>query len=293
MPLIIADDILMAGGVTSSGAVKSVEALRRNSHYDIPYALEGASLTFMKSKEAAYLCGGKNNQDKKPTDKCYVANISSNGIQSWEEELKLPQAMNFHSAVALLNNHIWFAYTDFLHDLNTESNTFYSVALPYLATTGYCAVNNQTHVFMVGVGVLQNEIWTNYFPHDPKIFGMVGKAKIPRRENHACLLINNTIYISGGTVNGRHLNETSAFDITTRSIKSLPALNQRRSHHAMFIHQGDPAVVGGEYMNSKNHMTQLSSVEVYNESSQSWSIIHNAISEPRSRFAFAQVDTCS
>ena len=114
------------------------------------------------------------------------------------------------------------------------------------------------------------------------------------RKNHACSRILNTekVLVTGGYFrDSSHsqgtLNSAEIIDMATQSVTFTGSMNSARQNHGMGImtigNEDKIITFGG------NNGTNLDTIEVYKEDTQSWELLGNKLSKPRCRFGYLSI----
>ena len=270
--------VIIIGGYGDKGLLKSAEGFGALSPPDVPVAVADFSLVEVGSR--LFMCGGRA-QGGRITDECYMLDAHENP-QTWRAAGHLPRKMAFHSGVAI-GTRIWYVYNSVIYTYETRSDVYEQQRLPFYVDQAQCAVSNNTHSFIIGVGKSRTEIWMNTIGSDPSQWNMVGSLPIYTLYV-SCTWLEDKIYILGGRHNPGSRNETFALNANTFEVKQLANLNYERSHAQALVIDCKPAVVGGRARGKG-----LSSIEVYDSTSDIWKVHERSLETARFSFGLAQL----
>jgi hypothetical protein len=187
--------------------------------------------------------------------------------------------MRFHSA-AVVGSHIWYVHYSQLFDLDTVSRAFKTYNLPFYCTSEHSAVSNGTHSYVIGAGN-DEEIWVNTVASRPEKWHKVAIVSRERKE-HACLWLNDNVYIAGGY---SHRRDVEVLNTITGQIWGTGSLNVVRQWHQMMVLDDKPAVVVAGWGTDG----RLDSIETYDLETGTWSTRFRKLNKKRSSFALAQL----
>ena len=254
--------------------LRSSEGLGVWSPPEAPTVITDAPLVLVGTR--VFMCGGGTGST---VADCYM--LDTREAPTWKSVTQLQTAMSEHSGVAI-GDHIWFVYMSAVYDYHTTSGISREYSVPFSYAWGHCAVSNGTHSYVIGVGSDHTEIWVNTIPSIPSKWKMVSRLPMTKRYM-SCLWFEDEIYIPGGRDSSGHLNNAFAMDVKTHSIRPLGFLNQARAGARCMVIDCKPAIVGG-WVKGK----ALSSIELYDEATDSWEVYKLSLQTARSSFGLVQ-----
>ena len=263
-----AGGIIIAGGYSGSAEGLGMEAppALPSVKTNFPLVLVGSTL---------HLCGGYPS-----TADCYTLNTEETN-PTWKKNTGLPRAMNGHSGVAM-GTHIWYVHHSTLYDYNTITGTTEKHAISFTNAYRHCAVANETHSYVAGVGTNSDEIWVNGNARDPTQWTLVTKLPIAMH-GLSCVWFQGTIYMQGGNdKSGNPLKDAFALDINSHSLLGLAGMTTARWEARAAILNCKPAVIGGL---TRGHRV-LTSIETFDGSA--WTLHEMSLKTPRRSFGLVQ-----
>ena len=265
----------MAGWV--GGHLKTGEGLGVCNPPDVPVPLDLVPLVVVG--DLLYMCGGCTNQGTAAT--CYTLSIYEQN-STWTATAPMSTALKEHSGVAIESN-IWFVYGDELYDYDTVTGNTVKHQMQFGFAARHCAVARDGYSYVAGVGSNKDEVWVNNVAGDPTIWTKL--VTLPSNmKGLSCVLIGNELYIIGGE-GLTFLADSFALDIDTYTLRRLAYLNTPRAYAGAMVMNGRPAVVGGMISSSES----LSSIEVYNNSSNEWTVLDHELQTGRGQAGFVQL----
>ena len=286
------DTVLLITGGFNSGRLSSTEIYPAVSGCSPPALPEGrnAHSTFATTGASPKLviCGGNNGGW---TASCLVMTK-----QGFSEAMigQLPQKRGYHAAVSVENIGTYLIggslpgnarTTDFLQDGSTQWRA--GPATPVIMSSP-CVVkiSNQSFLIIHGTDIREYEVDIT----DPtSSSGWQSATKWPqlqtsRTDNPGCSKIDNHIVISGGrSSSSGFLQSTEVLDLTTNSLVYAGDLNSPRIffHMAIITRDGQQLILAfGGYTGSST----LNSVEQFNPSNNSWTLVPTSMEEARRAF---------
>ena len=271
---------MIVGGYGNNGLLNSSEGLGVWSISDPPIAVADSPMVQVES--SLYLCGGITDQGESAV--CYAIDTHACDT-TWAEVTPLPIAMHRHSAV-VFETDIWYVHDSTLYVYHTETGDIDQHSLPFSGAYHHCAVHNNTHSYVAGVGPNDDQIWVNTVALDPSNWTMVGTLTTSIHA-HSCVWLENEVYILGGlNPSNAFLSDAFVFDVNTHTITTISNLKTARAHARATIIDCKPAVVGGQTSDGI-----LTDIEVYDKTLNNWDIFW--LSLERERYAFGLVQYLS
>ena len=264
----VAGGIIIVGGYGDNDIMSSTEGLGMQAPPSLPEARANFPLVLVG--RTLYMCGGCClwNAD------CYTLDTKE-ANPTWKQATALPRARDIysHSGVAM-GAHIWYVHDSTLYDYDTINGTTEQHDMPFNEAWNHCAVANETHSYVAGVGYNNDEIWVNAFAGDPSQWTKV--TKLPNSMFHAsCVWFQGKIHMQGR--NGR----SYALDVKSHNLQRLADMKIARWNAGAAVLDCKPAVIGGWERGGK----QLSSIETYNGS---WTLHEMSLETARSAFGLVQ-----
>ena len=153
-----------------------------------------------------------------------------------------------------------------------------------------CAVNiDDTNILLIGGGKTNKRVLK--FNTNTKEFTNLGDVLNEGRYGHACQVFKNKIIISGGYRPGKYLDSTEIInlnDLTTAY--TAGSLVQAREFHGLAVVHVDnkPTFLAfGGYAYNKF----FDSIEMWNPTTETWSMTSMKMSEPKAGFGFLSLPT--
>ena len=268
--------VYVVGGFSAGGRVNSSEGLLASNPPDIPAATRSFPLVAVGC--LLFICGGITNAGH--TDVCYTLSIDDPEA-TWITAVSLSRAIHSHSGVVIGLN-IWYVSASTLYDYNTVTGTTVEHAMPFTSAYDHCAVANNGHCYIAGVGSNKDEVWVNTFAGNASQWALVVTLPI-RMWGPSCVVIENELFIQGG-FRTTDLADSFAVDIKTNKYRQLANMTSPRTNARAIVLEGKPAVVGG-----KRGETYLSSIEVYDNTSNEWTLHELELQTARSYFGLVQL----
>ena len=107
------------------------------------------------------------------------------------------------------------------------------------------------------------------------------------RYGHKCVVTKGGVLVTGGYIPGQGFtDETLLIDSTTGISETVGPMNTPRAYHELVIINGKVTAIGGEDGNR-----YLSSVEQYNDQTNTWVTSTTSLTQARSSFATLIVAT--
>lgn len=260
------------GGTPST--TRNIVALFMLPPPPFPVQLYGNTLSVVG--RALYSCGGGDGK------KCWHIDTGTSDT-TWDS-FDIPWALNHHSAVVVQDD-IWLFLNSKLRILHTRNTpkTFHEINLGFSFSTSICAEAYGSQIFVVGVGERKDEIYVNNNSGKHEQWKRFSHLMQGRRD-FGCLVHGTEIIVTGGrtATTGSILSSVEAIMVEDGTVRRLGPLSVGRDDHRMAFIQGRPAVLGGF------NGTVISSIETYDEQTNSWNALGYSLSEPRSLFGLTQ-----
>lgn len=169
--------------------------------------------------------------------------------------------------------------------------------IPGLGLNHGCGVKVSNNAFFIIGGTESGSRILKFTTDDTKWHNTSMKLN-PGVEGLACIVFNNKVIITGGhtTVHSEYSCATYIIDINNDGdfkMRSGNCLNEKRAYHGMGIIQtnnGATVIAFGGYNLMDRHIV-ASSVEIWNDSSETWQFSNVPLIEARQNFGFATLPT--
>lgn len=224
-----------------------------------------------------YSCGGSQEEYESA---CYYLGAED---RTWRS-IALPWPLSFHSAVTVQDTTIWLLQDSMLYSYDTAKDTdqFRQYRLSVSYTSLICAVTNQSHTFIIGVGGGTDEVWVNRDPSKPTEWEKVANM-LDGRDGPACLWFGSDIFVTGGVRNGVGLDSVEVLNVADMTFRNTRPLLGKRVGHEMAVLHGKPAVLGGGLEG-----VSIASIEVYDVKNDTWQTLNYTMKAGRFLLGLAQ-----
>ena len=276
-------------GGWSGSALKSTEVVPsitdKNCGFPpLPTVIDESSLILTQNQDIL-LCGGSNNEKT-----CLEMKQ-----KNWEHHSNLYEKRRFASAVSMptgvfifggdLSKTTWewlpsgtkvWKNGGTIHGSGFKRGCAVQTSKNEIVIIGGLGTKNQVLKFNI-----ESKKWTNY-----------GNVLKQGRFRHSCVFFDNQIIVSGG-YNSGDLSSTEIIDIhdlTTSKLKSN--MVKARAWHGLVVahvqNKLSVLAIGGK---SDNGYTYHDSVEIWNPTTETWTISDMKLSEAKEQFGYASVPT--
>ena len=279
-------DVVNGYGKRTTEIVSQRTNCSTSSFPPLPVGIDEQPSLILTSKEEILLCGGRPNQ------KCLEL---KNG--QWQDHSKLKNKRWYSAAVYMPEGIFIFGGEGSRSSITWEwlpsgTNQWQNgnTIIPGYGLREDCAVNiDDTNILLIGGGKTNKRVLK--FNTNTKEFTNLGDVLNEGRYGHACQVFKNKIIISGGYRPGKYLDSTEIInlnDLTTAY--TAGSLVQAREFHGLAVVHVDnkPTFLafGGYAYNEF-----FDSIEMWNPTTETWTMTSMKISEPKAGFGFLSLPT--
>ena len=167
--------------------------------------------------------------------------------------------------------------------------------IPGLCLSNGCGVKVSNNAFLIIGGSLAGSRILKFTTDDNKWHNTSIELN-GGREGLACIVFNSKVIITGGhtTTHNQYSSGTYVIDIDNDGkfkLRSGHSLNEMRAYHGMGIIQRNNGATVIAFGGFNKMDGKLSSVEIWNDSNESWEISNVPLNRSRRDFGFATLPT--
>ena len=294
---------VILGGIDNSGAnlttVEIIENVGHSCNYtfpDIPTKLAFKDRAGYTIGPVIYACGGVNMCNKYTTN-CMYLDMTKLWDFNWHDDISpMTTARTEASAVGAYGElyiigGLGVNTTKTVEVFNTQYGTWrqLSPSMPN-SRAGHCSVVMNDLIFVIGGDTDGTALSMDMFNITENVWKRTQVFRtIPVRSGHACVLLGNDIFVTGGLehLTNHILRSSFSINIMTFETRTLPDMNHSRISHGLTLNHNQPYAVGGYNRSSSNNKTaNVDSNEILVQGK--W-VTFGALKSARSQFALTSV----